>query len=327
MSHNVDFLNRLPVNFNKSNVKEILPEHFTTEYPKLVEFLEAYHDYMQEDNDGFSYLINSLYQARDLNTNLLSQLDNIFTEVGLGQKSADFDINPRLVAKLFANFYREKGSLNSAKLFFRGFFNEEVTVEYPKNNMFIVNESKIGVDSLRYIQNNERFQIHSILIKSGIEIAKWETLFKKFVHPAGFYLAGDIFVEGVVDLGLINMPTDDPDPNAGVVSAESVAVSAPGIFQSLTVIYDDDLDSDAYAERANPYKTIQSITPMGTLGEFDDQYNNFIEFADDNGPRFDQDSDGLIVAVDMSNTLETMDQYIFDYWDSDNNTFQYQDSA
>ena len=327
MSHNVDFLDRLPVNFNKSNVKEILPEHFTTEYPKLVEFLEAYHDYMQEDNDGFSYLISSLYQARDLNTNLLSQLDNIFTEVGLGQKSADFDINPRLVAKLFANFYREKGSLNSAKLFFRGFFNEEVTVEYPKNNMFIVNESKIGTDSLRYIQNDERFQIHSILIKSGVQIGVWEILFKKFVHPAGFYLAGDVVLENTVNIALADMPISIQDSNAGVLSFENTANVAAFTFQPLTVIQSDDNDSDLYAERTNPYRTIQSTSVFGTLGGFNDRYNSFIDFADANGGRFDQDSDGVVVAVDMTNTIETMDQSIFDYWDSDNNTFQYQDSA
>jgi hypothetical protein len=310
-------LNRFPANFNKSSVKEILPEHFTTEYPKLVEFLEAYHDYMQDDPNGFSYLINSLYQARDLNTNLLSQLDNIFVEIGLGQKSADFNINPRLVAKLFANFYREKGSLNSAKLFFRGFFNEE----------FIVNESRIGADSVRFIQNDERFQIHSILIKSGVQIGAWEALFKKFVHPAGFHLAGDVVLENTVNFALADMPISVPDDNAGVLSFENTANVTALTFQPLTVIQSDDADSDLYAERINPYRTIGSMGSTVTLAQFDDQYNSFIEAGDENGPRFDQDSDGTIVSVDMTNTIETMDQSIFDYWDSDNNTFHYQDSA
>ena len=326
MSHNIKSLNRFPANFNKSNVKEILPEHFATEYPKLVEFLEAYYDYMKKDDEGFSYLINSLYQARDLNTTMLSQLDSIFLEIGLGQNSSDFDINPRLVAKLFANFYREKGSLNSAKLFFRGFFNEEIEVEYPKNNMFIVNESRLGADSLRYIQNDERYQIHSILIKSGVSISRWETLFKKFVHPAGFYLAGDIFVEGVVDLGLVNMPLSIQDSNAGIISFESTASIAAVSFQPLTIIQSDDADSDLYAERINPYRNLLAGS-IFTGAEFDDQYNSFIDFADANSPSFDQDSDGIIVAVDMTNTIETMDQAIFDYWDSDDNTFQYPDSA
>jgi hypothetical protein len=42
MSHTVDSLNRVPSNFITSKVKEILPEHFATDYPNLVEFLESY---------------------------------------------------------------------------------------------------------------------------------------------------------------------------------------------------------------------------------------------------------------------------------------------
>jgi hypothetical protein len=323
MSHNIDYLNRIPSNFITSKVKEVLPEHFATDYPNLVKFLEEYYNYLETDDSGFSYFISSLYQARDLNTTLLEQLDSIFDEIALELTSSDFSINPRLVAKLFANFYREKGSANSAKLFFRGFFDEEVDIVYPKNDIFIVNESRLGPDSLKYIQDDKRYQIHSILIKSGVSFSKWETLFKKFVHPGGFYLAGDIFVENVVDLGLGQMPISLQDSNAGVISFENTASVTALTFQPLTIILTDDADSDLYSERFNPYRTLGSFD--GTLAQFDDQYNSFIEFQDENGPRFDQDSDGIIVSVDFSNSTETVDQSNFDYIDSTNNTFQYID--
>ena len=327
MSHTLEHLNRVPTNFISSKVKEVLPEHFATDYPNLIEFLDAYYNYMEEDDAGFSYFISSLYQARDLNTTLLAQLDSIFDEIGLGTNSNDFDINPRLIAKLFATFYREKGTANSAKLFFRGFFDEEIEIEYPKNNMFIVNESKLGPDSLRYIQNAERYQIHSILIKSGVPISRWETLYKRFVHPSGWYLAGDVFVEGIVNLGIGDMPISIADSNAGIITIENNVAVAAVTFQPLSVIIADDTDSDLYAERINPYRSISAIGGTVTLAQFDDQYNSFIEFQDENAPRFDQDSDGIIVAVDFSNAIETMDQSNFDYWDSANNTYQYQDSA
>lgn len=323
MSHNIDYLNRIPSNFITSKVKEVLPEHFATDYPNLVKFLEEYYNYLEADDSGFSYFISSLYQARDLNTTLLEQLDSIFDEIALELTSSDFSINPRLVAKLFANFYREKGSANSAKLFFRGFFDEEVDIVYPKNDIFIVNESRLGPDSLKYIQDDKRYQIHSILIKSGVSFSKWETLFKKFVHPGGFYLAGDIFVENVVNLGLGQMPISLQDSNAGVISFENTASVTALTFQPLTIILTDDADSDLYSERFNPYRTLGSFD--GTLVQFDDQYNSFIEFQDENGPRFDQDSDGIIVSVDFSNSTETVDQSNFDYIDSTNNTFQYID--
>lgn len=326
MSHTLDSLNRVPSNFITSKVKEILPEHFATDYPNLVEFLESYYDYMEKDDEGFSYFISSLYQARDLNTTLLTQLNGIFSEIGLGVTTFDINLNPRLAAKLFANFYREKGSANSAKLFFRGFFNEDVEIEYPKRNIFIVNESLLGPDSLRYIQDDKRYQIHSILIKSGVPISKWETLYKKFVHPAGWYLAGDIFVEGIVNLGLGTMPIALLDSSAGIITFENTASVATLSFTPITIITADDEDSDLYAERLSVSRSLSSLSTV-TIGQMADQYNKFIEYADANSPTFDQDSDGTIRAVDFSNALETMDQSIFDYWDSANNTFQYQDSA
>ena len=326
MSHTLDSLNRVQSNFISSKVREVLPEHFVTDYPNLVEFLESYYDYMEKDDQGFTYFISSLYQARDLNTTLLAQLNSIFTEIGLGTNVSDFKINPRLVAKLFADFYREKGSANSAKLFFRGFFDEEVEIVYPKRNIFVVNESLLGPDSLRYIQDDKRYQIHSILIKSGIPISRWETLYKKFVHPSGWYLAGDIFIEGIVNLGLDSMPIAIQDSNAGVIIFENTASVAALTFTPITIITADDEDSDLYAERLSVSRKISNLSTI-TIAQMADQYNKFIEYADENSPTFDQDSDGIIRAVDFTNTVETMDQSIFDYWDSANNTYQYPDSA
>lgn len=326
MAHTLEFLDRVQSNFISSKIQDILPEHFTTEYPSLVEFLKSYYEYMEKDDEGFSYFVSALYQARDINTTLLTQLDGIFSEIALNAKSDDVAINPRLAAKLFASFYREKGSANSTKLFFREFFNEEVEIQYPKRNIFIVNESLIGPDSLKYIQDDKRYQIHSILIKSGIPISKWEALYKRFVHPGGWYLAGDIFVESIVNLGLGSMPIAILDSNAGNLIVENLASIASISFNPLTLIIADGIDSDLYAERLSPTRSLSYISGV-TIGSLADQYNNIIDFADENSPRFDQDSDGTILSVDFSNAVETMDQSIFDRWDSANNTFQYQDSV
>tara|TARA_Y100000385_G_C13107556_1_gene649253 strand:+ start:3954 stop:4940 length:987 start_codon:yes stop_codon:yes gene_type:complete len=328
MSILLDHIDRVPANFISSKVKEVLPEHFATEYPSLVAFLESYYDEMDRDGSGFSYFITALYQARDLNSAELVRIDSIFEETGLSVKTADFNINPRLVGKLFATLYREKGSLNSAKTFFRAFYNEEVDVEYPKNNMFIINESRIGPDSLRFIQDDKRFQIHSILIKSGVGLATWETLYKKFVHPAGWYVAADLVLEGIIDLrdNLATMPLSIEDSAAGNRIFETVADVNFGIFEPLSVIRIDDLDSDLYAERVNPYRNLASVASI-TGTAFDANYNSFQEYRDMNGPRFDMDSDGIVTASRFSTELETMDAVNFDMWDSDNNNFQYQDSA
>lgn len=326
MSNRFDHQGRLPLNLIIDKTKEALPEHFATEYPDLVKFLDIYYDYMEKDDGGFSYSIQGLYQIRDLATTQLSSLDSIFKEIGNNTQSADFFADPRFVAKILSSFYKAKGSRISAEGFFRAFYGEESQITYPKNNMFIVNESTLGVDSLRFIQDDKRFQVHSILIQSGIPIAKWEQLFKVFVHPAGWYLSGDLVIESKFNLGLGIMPSAIQDSSAGVIISENMASVSFAPFTSATGIIQDDVDSDSFSERVSFRRNLSALASL-TISELADQYNSLIAIIDENSPTLDEDSDGTIKAVDFSNSLETMDQSIFDYWDSDANVFQYQDSA
>ena len=322
MSNRFDYNGRLPLNLIIDKTKEALPEHFATEYPDLVKFLDIYYDFMEKDDEGYSYFIQGLYQARDLSTTQLSSLDNIFKEIGNNSQSADFFADPRFVAKVIAGFYKAKGSKISAEGFFRAFFGEEASIVYPKNNMFIVNDSRLGTDSLKYIQDDKRYQIHSILIQSGIPVAKWEDLFKLFVHPAGWYLAGDVVIEGIYNLSASSMPIAALDSAAGTAIFEETAFATLTQNQSITGIITDDNDSDSFAERVSLIRQIQLFNTL-TIAGIADQYNSIIEFADENSPTFDEDSDGIIRAVDFSNTIETMDMNKFDY----GNPIQYQDSV
>lgn len=322
MANRFDYNGRLPLNLIIDKTKEALPEHFATEYPDLVKFLDIYYDFMEKDDEGYSYFIQGLYQVRDLSTTQLSSLDNIFKEIGNNSQSADFFADPRFVAKVIANFYKSKGSKISAEGFFRAFFGEEVSIVYPKNNMFIVNDSKLGSNSLKYIQDDKRYQIHSILVQSGIPLAKWQDLFKLFVHPAGWYLAGDVVIEDIYNLSVSSMPLAILDSAAGTAIFEETAFAILTSNQSITGIITDDTDSDSLAERVSLIRQIQLFNTL-TITELADQYNTIIELADENSPTFDEDSDGIIRAVDFSNTLETMDMNKFDY----GNPIQYQDSV
>lgn len=322
MSNRFDYNGRLPLNLIIDKTKEALPEHFATEYPDLVKFLDVYYDFMEKDDEGYSYFIQGLYQARDLSTTQLSSLDNIFKEIGNNSQAADFFADPRFVAKVIASFYKAKGSKISAEGFFRAFFGEEASIVYPKNNMFIVNDSRLGSDSLKYIQDDKRYQIHAILIQSGIPLAKWKDLFKLFVHPAGWYLAGDVVIEGIYNLNAVSMPIAVLDSAAGTAIFEETAYATFTSNQSITGIITDDADSDSLAERVSLIRQIQLFNTL-TIAELADQYNTIIKFADENSPTFDEDSDGTVRAVDFSNTIETMDMNKFDY----GNPLQYQDSA
>jgi len=195
MAINID---KTEIGLQKSLVKEVLPSYFSEEYPNLITFLESYYDFL--DSDGaFGDLIQDLYTVRDIEETSLAHLDNMFKEFALGM-SQDFFENPREILKNFAKFFRVKGSKYSAEGFFRGFFGEDAEVHYPKQDIFMVGEpgSQIGSDNVHVLQDGGIYQVLSIMIKSPVSFNKWGELYRKFVHPTGFYLSNEVQLVDVI---------------------------------------------------------------------------------------------------------------------------------
>ena len=196
---------RLNTRFHTSEVTQLLPEIMAEMYPKLVAFLEAYYEYSGEGNPGsFEHQIKTLFDIRDITSTTLEALDLILSEVGNGLQNTSFAQNPRLMIKLISDFYRAKGSQISAEQFFKSFFAEDIEISYPKKDIFILNESKIGPAGLKVITDGRKYQVFSVLIKTGLSFSDYETLYRKFVHPAGFYLAAEVVTqsEASVQLGV-----------------------------------------------------------------------------------------------------------------------------
>ena len=72
----------------------------------------------------------------------------MFYGLGIGVSQGRFTF-PREAIRNFGNFFRVKGSEYSVDGFFRAFFGTDIEIEYPKNNIFIVDEpaSQIGTES------------------------------------------------------------------------------------------------------------------------------------------------------------------------------------
>ena len=236
---------RLNTRFHSNEVTQLLPEAMVEMYPKLVSFLEAYYEYAGEGNPGsFEHQIKTLFDIRDITSTTLETLDLILSEVGEGLKTTSFAQNPRLMVKLISDFYRAKGTQISVEQFFKSFFAEDVEISYPKNNVFILNDSKIGSESLKYITDNRRYQIFSINIKTGLSFSDYEALYRKFVHPAGFYLSADVVTQSEASIDLKAGETIDPleDPNYPI--AVGTFASAPVSQQSALLTLEETDSAD-----------------------------------------------------------------------------------
>ena len=323
MSHGPDY-NRTNLNLRSYSIKEVLPQYYASAYPNLITFLEGYYDYM--DSDGTIDALQDLYTLYDLEATDLKYIENIFASIADGANSTYFG-EPREVLRNFANFYRVKGTKYSAEGFFRAFYGLDVEIEYPKNNLFIVGESQIGTESLRFIQNSALYQIFSVLIKSSIPLNTWKNLYKKFVHPAGFFLGGQVVLEipsTNSQVGVMPLSIEEPPPPLFVEGIANFTIPN-GLVETLGILPDDG-DSDTVVERIDlkatvgDYKDMPADVFAASYGKIDDAMNinspTFDDSAKDFAPFYSDGEEGPANdqhGVRMSNDIERFDQAIWFY--------------
>jgi len=288
--HNIKYYqNRRPRNFLHRKVRDVLPEFFTQDYPNLVTFLEKYYDYLDSDDaSSFGNQLKQIYQTRDTQETPENLLSNLISEIAAGNTGDKF-IDPNFYAQRIHELHRTKGSRFSIEEFFRAFFHENVEIEYPKNNIFTIGHdsagplSRIGAESNKFIRNNALYQVFSILIKSPLAQSTWLELYKKFVHPAGFYIAGSVQTD-VEAIGTLLAPISDSAPvNPVITSSVASALIAP--FTQLTALYDSDDGTSIRVNLDEKISRYQSLTAT-QLKAF---YANVEELITPNSFTFDDD--------------------------------------
>ena len=310
---------RKPLNFRESKVSEVLPEHYLSEYPTLITFLDKYYEFMDSDATfNFASAIHAMYDVRDVQATSISFLDNILKELGQGILNQNFFLEPRFAASLISQFYRVKGSLYSSEGFFRAFYNSQVEISFPKRDLFIVGESEIGFENQKVIQDGALNQILSILVKSEIPVSTWRELYKAFVHPAGFFLGAQTLIVGVGDLDVNTMPDNFADSADPLFSATGLAsLTADAEMTGIGIIADSEVKF-TIGEQIASYQTM-------TIEQAAAMYNNIKDTMITDGFTFDEDSAATVpAAMRMSNTVETTDQAKNEFWDSDSDGYALQ---
>ena len=299
-------------NFQVRKVREALPEYYTSEFPTLVTFLEKYYDFLDSDNGSHAFGddIRQLFSKKDAREMPSDLLNNLVSELAGGLETGENFTSTRYALTRLAELARNKGTKFSFQEFFRLFFQQVADVEYGKQSIFNIGDSasQIGVESLKFIQDNELFQTFGLLVKTGIDTSKWSELYKKFVHPAGFYFKGQVVSDTVGSLN-ITAPLSlvDSSPGPTIVSEASATFSLP--FVQSTVL----IDSGGGNVRTNLNELVSDYQNF-TLSQLDTTYHTVRQVITPNSFTFDdssiRDSDEN-ASPDFSITLETMDNEIF----------------
>jgi hypothetical protein len=308
-------LNRRPLSFNRSQVAEALPEYFGSEYPKLIQLLESYYQYLDSDEGAFGYRLKDLATTRDIGQTATSNLTYIEDELLLGQNYIEGVLDKRTGTELSNNFYRSKGTKFSIQRFFRAFFGVDPEIRYGKDLTFNVGETPIGPESGKFIQNDKLYQYWALEIQSPVSQSEWIELYKLFVHPGGMYVASSVILANTVGqtpalnlLGFAYINDQDIKPIT-YQSQGDLAISS--FVETLEIV-----TSGGTAYRLRPELNISAWSDSEyTMQWMSDRYPNIIGAADVTTFTIDQDSDvGLLTS--METTRETVDQDTYNYYDS-----------
>ena len=299
--------------FQNRKVREALPEFYTSEFPTLVTFLEKYYNFIDSADGTHAFGSNAqqFFTKKDIKEMPANLLNNLVSELGGGLKTGENFTNRRYALTRLADLARLKGSRFSLEEFFRLFFQQKAEVEYGKESMFLIGDSasQIGVDSIKFIQNNELFQTFGLLIKTEISVDTWSELYKKFVHPSGFFFAGQVVsdTEAITSpIGEISVPDSAADP---VIISEAILSATLPFVQSTVLI-----DSGGGTVRQSDLNELVSDYQNFSLSDLDTTYHTVKQIITPNSFTFDdssiRDSDEN-ATPDFSLTLETMDNEIF----------------
>lgn len=320
-------INRRELEFNRNFIQSVLPQYFAEEYPNIIKFLEYYLEFVKEQGTG-QISLDDLRKTRDISQTNEELLNYIENELLLGENYFQGFDDRRAAAQYSSTLYRSKGSKYSIEQFFRTFYGIDPEIVYTKNNVFHVygddqTDSLIGSESEKYLLDNKLYQTFAILIKVPLPVSVWSEAYKLFVHPAGFYFAGQVQL-----VSSTTVPISVPEVEAAAVSGviETSVVSSASVFGDVTGIVSDD---SAEFARISFDETIQRYTTFAgtdsdsllSLGDINNQYETLEEVASANSPTFDDDSAGGLASIKMSNTIETMDQDRYLWWDSDSDGY------
>ena len=159
---------------------------------------------------GPSYVMNTIEQAMDIDTNSSGYLELMQKEIA-ATIPRGVTVDKRTLYKQIIDFYRLRGTSDSIEIFFKILFNDIAEVEFPYDKVLIPSSGNWDVNASlpkggQYldnkgflsdtivVQDSKKYQKFSYLIKTGKNLSDWDLSYNRLVHPAGFVYFAEILI-------------------------------------------------------------------------------------------------------------------------------------
>lgn len=196
-----------PSQFSESDrAISILPSYIRNQDFKIIRLLRDYYDYINSEGNP-SYEINSITDNHDIDSVSEKYITEIANTFARNVPQAKL-IDKNRFYKLAISYYKERGSENSVYSFFRIFFDEFISIAYPKEKIFVSSGINSETSSTFYVQDGEFYQDFSYVLSSENPSSEWRESYARFVHPAGlkFFVA---FVIVMTNMNCWNGPPEE----------------------------------------------------------------------------------------------------------------------
>jgi hypothetical protein len=175
-----------------------------------VAFLEAYYEFLEQPGN-----VNNIL-SKGIDIGDIDKTLDVFVQYFMDVYAQDIPdsimADKRLFLKHIGDLYKAKGSEKAYKLFFRIYSNDNATIQYPKD--YILRASDGHWDSVdnkfngaygllsdyAKLQDNYYYQDFSYVVRVGESITSWRDKVKNILHPAGFMMFGEVFIQEEIDV-------------------------------------------------------------------------------------------------------------------------------
>lgn len=168
-------------------VRSQLPEFVTSDYPKFIEFLKAYYEFVHQE---YGTRIESLRDADNTSQELLA-----FLRRELLKNFPSSYINERKLINTIRELYTRKGNLDSIKLLFKLFFNDSVIIKQPGTQILRASDAKWSQYYAITLSQINWDLVASDIEKAAVQIQPQKGLFDTVVSG---WKIGDINRSGTV---------------------------------------------------------------------------------------------------------------------------------
>lgn len=186
-----------------SRTFELVPEGLRDNASQLISFIEEFYEYLNSQSNP-SRVIQELFSDGDIDAKSEEFIDKISFEIARSVPKTSRVDRKRLLKNL-NSYYRLRGSERSVALFFSIFFDEAVSLYFPKVDLFKLSSGhyenneyrdKNGfLSSTKKLHDGDFWQEYSYQITTGLDLNSWGQDYTRLLHPAGLKMFASLLIE------------------------------------------------------------------------------------------------------------------------------------